>query len=95
MKIDCVHFCVVSFGHTNSVYVPGVKRPGHVPNHAPNLLFSLRIRAALPSQPPMPLWHVEGHRMLTFRVREDYCRLIWIKARQYLNVYYCLYCLET
>jgi hypothetical protein len=71
MKIDCVHFCVVSFGRISTVYVPGAKRPGRVADHAPNLVLSLRMRAAVPSQPPMPLWHVEGHLMLTFRGRED------------------------
>lgn len=76
MKTDCVHFCVVSFGHTNTVYVEGVKRPGRVADHAPHLMLSLRMRAALPSQPPVPLWHVEGHLMLIFRGQEDYCRLI-------------------
>lgn len=95
MKIDCVRFCVVSFGHMNIVYVPGVKRPGRVADHALHLLLSLRKRAALTSEPPMPLWHVEGHFMLTSRGREDYCRLILIKSRQYLDVYFWLYCLET
>jgi len=86
VKRDCVHFCVVSFGHINTVYVPRVKRPGRVADHAPHLVLSLRMKAALRSQPPMPLWHVEGHLMLTFRGREDYCRLILIKSRQHLDV---------
>jgi len=78
MKIDCVHFCVVSFGHINTAYVPGVKRPGRVADHAPHLVLRLRNRTAVPSQPPMPWWRVEGHFMLTSRGREDYCRLILI-----------------
>ena len=51
MYIDCVNFCVVSYGHINTGYIAGVKRPEHVADRSPHLVLSLRTSAAVPSWP--------------------------------------------